>query len=101
MYSFSFTIRRTHPSLKGHFPGNPIVPGAVILDKVISGMLSKDPTINIISIPSVKFLKFIRPQEKILVTLSRHKSDVIQFTCSNNDSINVSGRIIVDPTGEI
>jgi len=101
VYSFSFTVCNTHPSLKGHFPGNPIVPGAVILDKVISGLLSKDPTINIIGISSVKFHKFIRPHETIFVTVNRKKCDLLQFTCSSNDSVNVSGRICIDAAGEL
>ena len=30
-------IRADHPSLPGHFPGAPLVPGVVILDEVIAG----------------------------------------------------------------
>ncbi len=32
---YSFIINSTHPCLAGHFPNNPIVPGAVILEQVM------------------------------------------------------------------
>jgi 3-hydroxymyristoyl/3-hydroxydecanoyl-(acyl carrier protein) dehydratase len=31
----SFVIAADHPSLPGHFPGKPVVPGAVLLDRAI------------------------------------------------------------------
>ena len=31
-------IRANHPSLPGHFPGAPLVPGVVILDEVIAAL---------------------------------------------------------------
>ena len=30
-----FTIPADHPALPGHFPGQPIVPGVVVLDRVV------------------------------------------------------------------
>ena len=30
-----FTLSADHPAFAGHFPGHPIVPGALILDEVI------------------------------------------------------------------
>jgi 3-hydroxymyristoyl/3-hydroxydecanoyl-(acyl carrier protein) dehydratase len=38
MILFDFIINNEHPSLSGHFPDNPIVPGAIIVEKVIQGL---------------------------------------------------------------
>jgi 3-hydroxymyristoyl/3-hydroxydecanoyl-(acyl carrier protein) dehydratase len=32
----SFTIPKDHPSIPGHFPGKPVVPGAVLLDHAMA-----------------------------------------------------------------
>ena len=34
----NFTIAADHPSLPGHFPGAPVVPGVVILDEVLAAI---------------------------------------------------------------
>jgi len=33
-----FTIPADHPSLPGHFPGNPVVPGVLVLDRVLDAV---------------------------------------------------------------
>jgi 3-hydroxymyristoyl/3-hydroxydecanoyl-(acyl carrier protein) dehydratase len=35
MPSRSFTIPADHPSLPGHFPGKPVIAGAILLDRAI------------------------------------------------------------------
>src|SRR5437879_10590804 len=37
-FEISRAIRADHPSLAGHFPGTPIVPGVVILDEVAAAL---------------------------------------------------------------
>jgi hypothetical protein len=35
---FEFAVAATHPALPGHFPGQPIVPGVLLLDHVLRGV---------------------------------------------------------------
>ena len=57
-----------HPALPGHFPGNPIVPGVVILGEVLlaAGGLIGRP-VRITGLPSVKFSAPLLPGEEFEV----------------------------------
>ena len=35
-----FVIAADHPSLPGHFPGQPVVPGVVVLERVLEAIES-------------------------------------------------------------
>jgi 3-hydroxymyristoyl/3-hydroxydecanoyl-(acyl carrier protein) dehydratase len=61
-----FTIGDTHPSLLGHFPGDPIVPGIVLLDHVLALVIPSG--LAAIAVPSVKFLRPVRPGEILTVS---------------------------------
>jgi len=63
---YSTQIDLNHPSLKGHFPGQPIVPGVVILDELIKAFRKKrGHPCKIQKIPSVKFLLPLEPGARI------------------------------------
>ena len=36
---FDVMVAADHPSLPGHFPGRPVVPGVLVLDQVFQGLL--------------------------------------------------------------
>jgi len=51
-----------HPSAAGHFPSNPIIPGALILDEVIATLPGGAPGIR-----AAKFFHPLRPGERLRV----------------------------------
>jgi 3-hydroxyacyl-[acyl-carrier-protein] dehydratase len=48
-------IRADHPSLPGHFPAAPLVPGVVILDEVIAALAEWQQNPQVSGIPMVNF----------------------------------------------
>ena len=64
----SLPIAADHPAFAGHFPGNPIVPGVVLLDEVlyaIGKMIGLDTSVCQIS--AIKFFSPVRPGETVSV----------------------------------
>lgn len=59
-------VPHDHPSLAGHFPGHPIVPGVVLLDCVLDAIRSRAGSpIGLASIVSTKFLQAVAPESRI------------------------------------
>lgn len=65
-----FDIDAQHPSLPGHFPGNPVVPGVVLLDRVAAA-LEKAGFGPLRRINAVKFLAPLLPGQVAQLTAIR------------------------------
>lgn len=57
------SIHSTHPALAGHFPGNPIVPGVVLVDHMLDAIAAWRPEVRIHGAHRLKFLRTVRPAE--------------------------------------
>jgi len=90
---YSFTIQATHPSLKGHFPNNPIVPGVVILDEVINIIKELKPELAVATIPMVKFTHPLLAEQKVTVEIKEKNNTGISFNCSHNKIKLVTGQL--------
>lgn len=64
-----FTIPHDHPSLPGHFPGRPVVPGVVLLDRVFAAIEAAHGPLAAAQLPQVKFLQPLLPGEPARVEL--------------------------------
>lgn len=64
-----FVIDAAHPSLPGHFPGQPIVPGVVLLDRVIEAIEAAHGPLPALRLPQVKFLQPLLPGQPARVEL--------------------------------
>ena len=89
----TFTISATHPSLKGHFPGNPVVPGVVILDEVINLIKNMKPEFSVTAITNVKFIQPLLAEQAVTVYVNEKSDTSISFTCSYNQAKLVTGQL--------
>lgn len=90
---YSFTIQASHPSLEGHFPNNPIVPGVVILDEVFNIVKQLKPALTIATIAMVKFTHPLLAEQCVTVELKEKSETAVSFTCSYNDIKLVTGQL--------
>lgn len=64
-----FTIPADHPSLPGHFPGRPLVPGVVLLERVVEAIETAHGDLGTLRLPQVKFLQPLLPGETARIEL--------------------------------
>jgi 3-hydroxyacyl-[acyl-carrier-protein] dehydratase len=76
-----------HPTAAGHFPGNPIIPGAALLDEVLEAIAAvRGNLATPCEIASVKFLLPVRPGDRIVIRWQEAPSGVTRFDCVFPDS---------------
>ena len=81
-----------HPAGPGHFPGNPIIPGALLLSyalRVIAG--SADVMYNV---KSAKFLHPVRPGQSVTITWEQSPSGAVSFTGEIEDGVRVISGLV-------
>lgn len=91
-WSTTFHVPAAHPSLPGHFPGNPVVPGVVLLDRVAAA-LEEAGGGGLRRIASVKFLAPLRAGCEVGLRLQVDDRRV-RFAMQSN------GRILLRGEGE-
>jgi 3-hydroxyacyl-[acyl-carrier-protein] dehydratase len=90
-------IRANHPTLPGHFPGAPLVPGVVILDEVLAALIEWRQDSQLTGIRMVKFLGPLQPEQAFTISLSvrnEHAAEV-NFWCRAEDRVIVEGQLEV------
>jgi len=65
-FEFQFSVGSEHPALPGHFPGRPIVPGVLVLDRVLTRVTTElNRPVSILQ--KVKFAAALLPEETAMV----------------------------------
>lgn len=75
------SIDSTHPSLPGHFPGVPVVPGVVFLSHILDEVQRQLPALCVIGVRKLKFLQMLLPEQSFRVEFSAPVEGALRFKC--------------------
>jgi 3-hydroxymyristoyl/3-hydroxydecanoyl-(acyl carrier protein) dehydratase len=88
-----FTVDAGHPSLAGHFPGEPVLPGVVVLDRVIEAAQEwLGPGLAVVGLPQAKFMAPLRPGDAARISL-RRAGDKLHFRVVCGERLAATGLI--------
>lgn len=88
------TLPADHPAAQGHFPGNPIIPGAVLLSetlRAIEGQLGA--SLSPCRIRRAKFPHPARPGDELDIAFSGSARTSIRFECAVRGTAVLVGEV--------
>jgi 3-hydroxymyristoyl/3-hydroxydecanoyl-(acyl carrier protein) dehydratase len=90
-------VAADHPMLPGHFPGDPIVPGAWLLAQVIDDagawLAAQPPVRRVAGVRSVKFLQPLRPEQRFVIDFTAG-TGTLKFTVSRPDGARCASGVL-------
>jgi 3-hydroxyacyl-[acyl-carrier-protein] dehydratase len=89
-------VSASHPSLPGHFPGDAIVPGVVLLSLVLERLEQRFGPFTATGLRSVKFLRLLRPGETFSLDAEAPRTGVIRFACHLGGAVLAEGSVQIE-----
>ena len=87
-----FDIPPDHPCFPGHFPGQPILPGVLLLERVMSlAQTSLGQLLSECTVYNVKFLAAVAPGDALDVQLASTNPNEYKFTVRINQAEDADG----------
>ncbi len=80
-HEWQVVISAEHPSLPGHFPGHPVVPGVLILEEILVGLRKLDPEMVVTGLPAVKLSSPLKPGEALTIHVEIDSHRDVEFRC--------------------
>jgi 3-hydroxymyristoyl/3-hydroxydecanoyl-(acyl carrier protein) dehydratase len=97
----SFSIPPSHPSLPGHFPGRPVVPGVIVLEQVLEAIEASHGPLGALHLAQVKFAQPLLPGELARIELARvdiaGAASRWRFRVWRDDALIASGDVALPP----
>lgn len=98
VFRSAFTVPFDHPCLPGHFPGQPVVPGVVVLDHVLQALEAEHGEVRGgLRMPQVKFVRPLLPGEQAEVALEG-AAPKWKFRVQRESDLLASGEFVAQGT---
>lgn len=89
---FAFSLH--HPAAEGHFPGNPIIPGAVLLSETLRAVESDlGVRLSPFKIKAAKFFSPTRPGDRVVIDFTGSVPGDIRFACAVDGRKVLAGQL--------
>jgi 3-hydroxymyristoyl/3-hydroxydecanoyl-(acyl carrier protein) dehydratase len=85
-----------HPALPGHFPGDPLVPGVLLLGHVAAALEHSRGPVRITAIRQAKFLAPLRPREPCAIRFAAAGPGAARFECRSRGRVLATGILAFD-----
>ena len=95
MNQLTLRLAEDHPTAAGHFPGNPIIPGALLLAEVLRCIeQAEGARYSSCNVKTAKFLHPARPGDTVAIEYVRSALGTIEFQCSVAGTKVLAGGIV-------
>lgn len=95
MISAQFEFGRDLPSLDGHFPDDPIVPGVVLLERAMNAIAAQLDDAKPVEVQWAKFRAVVRPPATIGLVARRAPGGIVYFELRQGERVIVDGALRV------
>ena len=83
-----------HPAAVGHFPGNPIIPGAVLLSETLKAIENNlGVRLAPFTLKAAKFFSPTRPGDRVVIEFSGSVPGDIRFACAVHGRKVLAGQL--------
>ena len=89
----AFRIEHDHPSLPGHFPGRPVVPGVVLIDHAIALIAPYLAGRALVGVPVAKFTRPVLPGQAVQVGFRDQGEGRVAFRCDVDGAASLTGTL--------
>ncbi len=86
-----------HPCGAGHFPGNPIIPGALLLAEVLGVIATQLALDGTWQVKNAKFPNPVRPGEQVEIDFSQSEPGTVRFEGAVAGNKVLSGAAYLSP----
>ena len=98
MITLSFTVPEQHPCFPAHFPGQAIVPGALLMQWIFAHICSQYRDHAIIAIKSMKFLNSLQPGDACRLELESDANlQRLNLSCYRDSDLICKGAVELAP----